>query len=58
MALNIAKSSLIGPVIALNGWTLLMEVWMYVRRIPAINKAARQGKLETGPTMTKESKYE
>jgi hypothetical protein len=56
MALNIAKSPLVGPVIALNGWTLFMEVWMYIRRIPAINKAVAQGKLSTGPTMTKESK--
>jgi hypothetical protein len=26
MALNIAKSPLVGPVLALNGWTFVMEV--------------------------------
>lgn len=54
MALNIAKSPLIGPVLALNGWTLVMEVWMYARRLPAVGKASESGKLKTGPTMTKE----
>jgi hypothetical protein len=30
---------MIGPVIALVGWTLVMWVWMYATRLPAISKA-------------------
>ncbi|KIW06168.1 uncharacterized protein PV09_03327 [Verruconis gallopava] len=53
MALNIAKSPLIGPVLALNGWTFVMELWLYRKRIPAINRAAEQGKLKIDASMTK-----
>jgi hypothetical protein len=31
-----------------------MEVWMYARRIPAINKAVEAGKLSTANGMSKE----
>jgi hypothetical protein len=31
--------TLVAPVMALAGWSLLMWVWMYVRRLPAIQKA-------------------
>jgi hypothetical protein len=33
------STTLIYPVLALIGWTLVMWVWMYVKRIPAIQKA-------------------
>ncbi|KAJ5729743.1 uncharacterized protein N7483_004251 [Penicillium malachiteum] len=32
--LNITASGLLGPVVALNAWTLVMEVWMYAVIIP------------------------
>ena len=31
------------PVVALLGWTMLMWVWMYATRIPAINKLPKEG---------------
>lgn len=31
-------SSLLGPVIALSGWTFVVEIWMYATRLPAIKK--------------------
>ena len=31
------------PVVALLGWTMLMWVWMYATRIPAINKLPKDG---------------
>ncbi|KAF9894285.1 hypothetical protein FE257_007788 [Aspergillus nanangensis] len=34
-----AISNLLGPVVALNGWTFVMEAWMYVTRIPAFQRA-------------------
>lgn len=30
------KNGTLGPVIALNAWTLVMEGWMYATRIPAM----------------------
>ncbi|KAL4820366.1 membrane-associated, eicosanoid/glutathione metabolism protein [Aspergillus spinulosporus] len=30
--------SLLRPILALNGWTLIMEIWMYATRIPAISR--------------------
>jgi hypothetical protein len=35
---SITASGLLGPVAALNGWTLVMEVWMYAVTIPAYNR--------------------
>jgi hypothetical protein len=35
---TITSSGLLGPVIALNGWTFVMEVWMYATRIPAFRR--------------------
>lgn len=31
-------SGLLGPVVALNAWTLVMETWMYATRIPAFTR--------------------
>ncbi|PIB90723.1 MAPEG family protein [Caulobacter sp. FWC2] len=33
------NSSMIAPVMALVAWSLVMWVWMYVQRIPAMQKA-------------------
>ncbi|RRN66417.1 MAPEG family protein [Caulobacter sp. 602-1] len=33
------SSSMIAPVMALVAWSLVMWVWMYVQRIPAMHKA-------------------
>jgi len=30
--------AILGPVVALAAWTMIMWVWMYATRIPAINK--------------------
>ncbi|KAJ5732439.1 hypothetical protein N7493_003920 [Penicillium malachiteum] len=45
--LNITASGLLGPVVALNAWTLVVEVWMYAVIIP-ISQTAK-----TTPTSTK-----
>ena len=34
MASSLTASGLLAPVIALNGWTLTMEIWMYATRLP------------------------
>lgn len=57
MALNIAHSPLIAPVIGLNIWTFCMEIWMYARRIPAIEKAVAEKKLKVNNTMTLERTF-
>lgn len=33
------QSAILQPVVALAAWTMVMWVWMYVTRIPAMNKA-------------------
>lgn len=32
-------SPILGPIVALAAWSLVMWVWMYARRIPAMRKA-------------------
>src|SRR5258707_15735040 len=34
-----SMSSLLTPVLALNVWTLIVWIWMYATRIPAMNAA-------------------
>jgi len=34
----ITSTSFLGPIIALNGWTFIMEIWLYAKRIPVIQK--------------------
>lgn len=46
-----ASQPLLGPLVALGGWTSVMEAWMYALRIPALSKY----NVKTDPTMTKES---
>ena len=38
------------PVVALAGWTMVMWLWMYVTRIPAMTKAGIDAKSLTGGT--------
>lgn len=40
---SVTASGLLGPVAALNGWTLVMEVWMYAVTIPEYNKINPSG---------------
>lgn len=42
-------SPLLGPAVALCGWTLVMEVWMYATRLPALTNAKD---LQLKPEMT------
>ncbi|WP_353227007.1 MAPEG family protein [Novosphingobium sp.] len=35
--------AILGPVVALAGWTMVMWVWMYATRIPAIGKIPQSG---------------
>jgi len=35
---SLRTSALLAPVIALNGWTLAMEIWMFATRIPALQR--------------------
>lgn len=43
------QSQILGPVIALVGWSLVMWVWLYARRIPAMKAAKIDiGKLTGG----------
>ncbi|KAJ5640776.1 hypothetical protein N7528_000401 [Penicillium herquei] len=37
--INITASGLLGPVVALNAWTLVVEVWMFAVIIPASQTA-------------------
>lgn len=57
MALNIAHSALLGPVIGLNAWTFVMEVWMYAQRLPGISKATKEGKLKVDAFMTRDGMH-
>ena len=35
--------AILGPVVALAGWTMIMWLWMYATRIPAIGKLPKSG---------------
>ena len=39
---SISGTSFLGPVVALNAWTFVMEGWMYAERIPAMQKGERK----------------
>ncbi|MGV3456680.1 MAPEG family protein [Sphingomonas sp.] len=43
-------SAIFGPVIALIGWTLIMWIWMYAKRIPAMQRAGIDAKTKVGGT--------
>ncbi|KAK3051488.1 hypothetical protein LTR09_007511 [Extremus antarcticus] len=48
----VGASPLIGPLVGLCSWTLVMEVWMYMGRIPILSDP--NTKLKIRPEMTKE----
>lgn len=33
------ESAILGPVVALAAWTMIIWIWMYATRIPAMNRA-------------------
>ena len=37
------ESSILGPVVALAAWTMIIWIWMYATRIPAMNRAGIDG---------------
>lgn len=43
-------AEILKPVVALMVWTMLMWVWMYATRIPAMNKAGIDGAKMVGST--------
>ena len=42
--------AILGPVVALAGWTMVMWLWMYATRIPAMNRAGIDGAKWVGGT--------
>ncbi|MEZ5681984.1 MAG: MAPEG family protein [Erythrobacter sp.] len=44
------QSAILQPVVALAGWTMIMWWWMYLTRIPAMNKAGIDGAKMVGST--------
>ena len=44
------KSEILHPVVALAMWTMIMWIWMYITRIPAIQKAKIDTKNWVGGT--------
>ncbi|MBB6226017.1 hypothetical protein FHS79_000168 [Polymorphobacter multimanifer] len=43
-------SPILGPVLALAGWTMLVWVWMYATRLPAMARAGIDGTRLVGST--------
>jgi hypothetical protein len=43
-------SAILGPVVALAGWTMIIWIWMYATRIPAMNRAKLDAKGMVGTT--------
>ncbi len=42
--------AIMGPVVALAAWTMVVWLWMYVTRIPAMNRAGIDGTKMVGST--------
>lgn len=42
--------AILGPIVALAAWTMLMWIWMYATRIPAMNRAGIDGVTMVGST--------
>lgn len=47
-------AAILQPVVALLAWTMVMWVWMYATRIPAINRLPKDGAPEADVGWTKE----
>lgn len=44
------NTEILQPLVALMGWTMIMWVWMYATRIPAMSRAGIEGKKMVGTT--------
>ena len=44
------QSAILGPVIALAAWTMIIWIWMYVTRLPAMGRAGIDAKNMIGST--------
>lgn len=44
------SSAILGPVVALAAWTMVIWLWMYITRIPAMNRAKIDGVNMVGST--------
>ena len=42
--------AILGPVIALAAWTMVMWLWMYATRLPAMDRAGIDGSKLVGST--------
>jgi hypothetical protein len=42
--------AILQPVVALAGWTMLMWLWLYITRLPAMNRAGIDGTKMVGST--------
>jgi hypothetical protein len=43
-------SAILGPVVALAAWTMIMWLWMYATRLPAMSRAGIDGTSMVGTT--------
>ncbi len=43
-------SAILGPVVALAGWTMIIWIWMYATRLPAMGRAKLDAKGMVGTT--------
>jgi hypothetical protein len=41
--MHMVGMAILGPVVALAAWTMVMGVWMYARRLPAIARLPQSG---------------
>lgn len=44
------NSAILGPVVALAAWTMVIWIWMYATRLPAMGRAGIDGKNMVGST--------
>lgn len=44
------NSVILGPVVALAAWTMVVWIWMYATRLPAMGRAGIDGKSMVGST--------
>lgn len=42
------NSAILGPVVALAAWTMVIWIWMYATRLPAMGRAGIDGKTMVG----------
>ena len=44
------ESAILGPVVALAAWTMIIWIWMYATRLPAMSRAGIDGTKVVGST--------